>query len=89
MQSWQLQEAKARLSEVVKHGKSVAVVISRETFDRLTQTQDVSGHVKMTHRHFSERVMLDSIIATAAGGTGMSFVTSTRPVPLPALCRAP
>lgn len=51
MQTWQMQEAKARLSEVVKraqnqpqditlHGKSVAVMISRETFDRLSQSQD-------------------------------------------------
>lgn len=50
MQTWQMQEAKARMSEVVKraqdqpqeitlHGKSVAVVISRETFDRLSQSQ--------------------------------------------------
>ncbi len=51
MQTWQMQEAKARISELVKraqnqpqditlHGKSVAVVISRETFDRLSQAQD-------------------------------------------------
>jgi len=51
MQAWQMQEAKARMSEMVKraqtqpqditvHGKSVAVVISREAFDRLSQTQD-------------------------------------------------
>ena len=51
MQTWQMQEAKARMSESVKraqnqpqditlHGKSVAVVISRETFDRLSQSQD-------------------------------------------------
>lgn len=51
MQTWQMQEAKARMSELVKraqtqpqditlHGKSVAVVISRETFDRLSQAQD-------------------------------------------------
>ena len=45
---WQMQEAKARLSEVVKraeldgpqditlHGRSVAVVISRATFERLS-----------------------------------------------------
>jgi prevent-host-death family protein len=50
MQTWQLQEAKARMSELVKnaqkqpqeitlHGKSVAVVVSRETFDRLSQSQ--------------------------------------------------
>jgi len=46
-----MQEAKARMSELVKraqnqpqditlHGKSVAVVISRDAFDRLSQTQD-------------------------------------------------
>jgi len=47
MPQWQIQEAKARLSEVVKraqsegpqditmHGRSVAVVLSRETFDKL------------------------------------------------------
>jgi len=51
MRTWPMQEAKARLSELVKraqtqpqeitvHGKSVAVVISRETFDRLSQAQD-------------------------------------------------
>lgn len=51
MHTWQLQEAKARMSELVKraqtqpqditlHGKSVAVVISRETFDRLSLAQD-------------------------------------------------
>ena len=48
MQSWQMQNAKARFSELVKqaaqegpqditlHGKSVAVVVSRELFDRLS-----------------------------------------------------
>ena len=48
MRAWQLQEAKARLSEVVKcaeregpqnitlHGQSVAVLVSRAMFDRLT-----------------------------------------------------
>lgn len=48
MQTWQMQTAKARFSEVVKsaksdgpqditvHGKSVAVVLSRELFDRLS-----------------------------------------------------
>jgi len=50
MQTWQMQEAKARMSELVKraqsqpqditlHGKSVAVVMSREIFDRLSQAQ--------------------------------------------------
>jgi prevent-host-death family protein len=48
MQSWQMQTAKARFSELVKHaaqqgpqditlhGRSVAVVISRDLFDRLS-----------------------------------------------------
>ena len=50
MQTWQMQEAKAQLSELVKrarsqpqditlHGKSVAVVVSREAFDRLSRSQ--------------------------------------------------
>ena len=48
MHVWQMQEAKARLSEVIKcaesegpqnitlHGQLVAVVVSRSMFDRLT-----------------------------------------------------
>jgi prevent-host-death family protein len=52
MKSWQMQEAKARISELVKraqvegpqeitmHGKPVAVLVSRETFDRLAQRGD-------------------------------------------------
>ena len=50
MQRWQMQDAKARMSELVKsaqtqpqditvHGKSVAVLISRQTFDHLSQAQ--------------------------------------------------
>lgn len=51
MQVWQMQEAKARLSEVVKraesegpqditvHGESFAVVLSRAAYDRLTGNQ--------------------------------------------------
>lgn len=51
MQSWQMQTAKARFSELVKHaaqegpqditvhGKSVAVVVSRELFDRLSRNE--------------------------------------------------
>lgn len=50
MQTWQMQGAKARMSELIKcaqtqpqeitvHGKSAAVVLSRATFDRLTQAQ--------------------------------------------------
>ena len=51
MHTWQLQLAKARFSELVKqaaaepqeitvHGRSVAVVISRELFDRLSGNHD-------------------------------------------------
>jgi prevent-host-death family protein len=52
MQRWQMQTAKARFSELVKnaaqdgpqditlHGRSVAVVISREQFDRLFGNQE-------------------------------------------------
>ena len=48
MQTWQMQTAKARFSDVVRsaksdgpqditvHGKSVAVVLSREHYDRLS-----------------------------------------------------
>ena len=48
MQTWQMQEAETRLSEVFKraeldgpqditlHGRSVAVVVSRATFERLS-----------------------------------------------------
>lgn len=51
MQSWQMQEAKARLSELVKraeaegpqditlHGRSVAVLLSRAAFERLSLRQ--------------------------------------------------
>jgi len=51
MHTWQMQEAKARLSEVVKlaesegpqditvHGRSVAVVVSRATFERLSGSE--------------------------------------------------
>ena len=51
MQHWQMQTAKARFSELVKHaaqdgpqnitlhGRSVAVVVSRELFDQLSGNQ--------------------------------------------------
>ena len=51
MRTWQMQDAKARLSEVVKraeqdgpqditvHGKSVAVVLSRAAFERMSGQQ--------------------------------------------------
>ena len=52
MQTWQMQEAKAHLSELIQrasqlgpqeitvHGRSVAVVVSRELFDRLSGQAD-------------------------------------------------
>ena len=51
MQSWQLQEAKARMSELVKraqeapqsitlHGKPVAVVVSQAAFDGLSRASE-------------------------------------------------
>jgi prevent-host-death family protein len=51
MQTWQIQDAKARMSELVKfsqvepqsithHGKSVAVVVSRDTFERLSHNNE-------------------------------------------------
>lgn len=51
MQTWQLQDAKARISELIRraqgqpqeitlHGRPVAVVISRETFDRMSHSQE-------------------------------------------------
>jgi prevent-host-death family protein len=52
MHAWQMQDAKARLSEVVKdaerdgpqeitlHGRPVAVVVSRVEFDRLTGNRE-------------------------------------------------
>jgi prevent-host-death family protein len=52
MHTWQIQEAKARLSEVVKlaesegpqditlHGRSVAVVLSRKAFERLSGSEN-------------------------------------------------
>jgi len=51
MQTWQMQEAKARLAELIRsaqtqgpqditlHGRSVAVVLSREAFQRLSGQQ--------------------------------------------------
>lgn len=51
MKTWQLQDAKARMSELVKraqrqpqsitlHGKPVAVVVSQETFEKLSRSQE-------------------------------------------------
>ena len=59
MHTWQIQSAKARFSEVVKlskeegpqditvHGRSVAVVVSREMFERLSgNTQSLAAFMR-------------------------------------------
>ncbi len=69
MHAWQMQEAKARLSEVVKlaesegpqnitlHGQSVAVLVSRSTFERLSG----SGQSLVEFMHQSPLYGLDDI----------------------------
>lgn len=75
MQTWQMPEAKARMSELVKcaqnqqqdiilHGKSVTIVVSRETFDRLSQTE-VRWWTSCAARHCMAQ-MVSSSGATAA-----------------------
>jgi len=71
MRTWQMQDAKARMSELVKraqsqpqditlHGKSVAVVISRETFDRLSQAQDsLVDFMRRSPLYDSEDILFD------------------------------
>ncbi len=60
MQSWQMQTAKARFSELVKHaadhgpqditmhGRSVAVVLSREEFDRISGNQSLVDFMRQS-----------------------------------------
>jgi len=71
MHTWQMQEAKARMSELVKraqtqpqnitlHGKSVAVVISRDMFDRLSQVQDsLVDFMRQSPLHGAEDIPLE------------------------------
>ena len=64
MQTWQMQTAKAQFSDVVRnaksngpqditlHGKSVAVVLSRELFDRLSgNTQSLLQFMQSSPLH--------------------------------------
>jgi prevent-host-death family protein len=64
MQTWQMQTAKARFSDVIRsakndgpqditlHGKSVAVVLSRELFDRLSgNTQSLLQFMQSSPLH--------------------------------------
>lgn len=58
MQKWQMREAKAKLVELVKcaqlegpqeitmHGKTVAVIVSRETFDRLSNKESLASFMQ-------------------------------------------
>lgn len=71
MHTWQMQDAKARMSELVKraqthpqgitvHGKSVAVVISRQTFDRLSQAQgSLVDFMRRSPLHGEDEIVLE------------------------------
>ena len=72
MKSWQLQAAKAKLSEVVKqaaeigpqditlHGRSVAVVISRELFERLSgNAESLVDFMRKSPLYGHEEIVLD------------------------------
>ena len=72
MRHWQMQEAKARLSEVIKdaeregpqeitlHGKPVAVVLSREQYARLTGTgESLAAFMRRSPLHGVEEVSLE------------------------------
>ena len=72
MQTWQMQDAKARLSEVLRraerggpqditlHGRSVAVMLSRETFDRLTGADEtLVDFMRRSPLYGNEEVVLE------------------------------
>jgi hypothetical protein len=72
MQMWQMQEAKARLSEVVKsaetlgpqkitvHGQPVAVVISHAMYEKLTgNQQSLVGFMRASPLYAMEDVTLE------------------------------
>jgi prevent-host-death family protein len=76
MHVWQMQEAKARLSEVVKcaesegpqnitlHGQSVAVVVSRAMFERLTgNDQSLVDFMRRSPLYGAEDIALDRDIS--------------------------
>jgi prevent-host-death family protein len=69
---WQIQEAKSRLSELVKraqaegpqditlHGKSVAVVVSRASFDRLAGNEkSLSAFMRASPLHGLDEIELE------------------------------
>jgi prevent-host-death family protein len=72
MQTWQMQTAKAQFSDVVRnaksngpqditlHGKSVAVVLSRELFDRLSgNTQSLLQFMQSSPLHGLDEVVFE------------------------------
>ena len=72
MHAWQMQEAKARLSEVVKcaesegpqnitlHGQSVAVLVSRAMFERLSGNEhSLVDFMRRSPLYGSEDIFLD------------------------------
>ena len=72
MQTWQMQEAKAHMSELIQrarqlgpqeitvHGRSVAVVLSREAFDRLAGAgQSLVDFMRRSPLYGMEDVNLD------------------------------
>ncbi|MEI6114621.1 MAG: type II toxin-antitoxin system Phd/YefM family antitoxin [Burkholderiales bacterium] len=72
MQVWQMQEAKARLSELVKcaesegpqnitlHGHSVAVVLSRSMFERLTGNEhSLVDFMRRSPLHGADDIVLE------------------------------
>ena len=76
MHVWQMQEAKARLSELVKcaesegpqnitlHGQSVAVVVSRAMFERLTGTEhSLVDFMRRSPLHGADDIVLERNIS--------------------------
>ncbi len=72
MRHWQMQEAKAKLSEVIKeakkkgpqkitvHGKPVAVVLSREDYERLSGTHEsLAAFMRGSPLYETEDVVLE------------------------------
>ncbi len=72
MRHWQIQEAKARLSELIKdaehegpqeitlHGRPVAVVLSREDYERLTGTgESLATFMRRSPLHGLEELDLE------------------------------
>jgi prevent-host-death family protein len=72
MQTWQMQTAKARFSDVVRsaksdgpqditvHGKSVAVVLSREHYDRLSgNTQSLVQFMRSSPLYAMDELKLE------------------------------